>query len=205
MTELRPNPIRSDTSRRETAGAPAGDSGAARLPSCRSWTVVSTIPPHEPCSREKAWGPRSPCMARSREAGSPGGHNAAIRLRGSRRSTRHGRGPAACAARLHPGPRAASPDAPRRAPGSAEPEVPSIDEPPSVAWRAFASLPGFRLASARWAGSSPQVVANLWRAHGAFCSLLRGPTAFDELPAAKARSPLRPKAGPEPASVTHGG
>jgi hypothetical protein len=30
MTELRPNPIRSDTSRRETAGAPAGEPDAAR-------------------------------------------------------------------------------------------------------------------------------------------------------------------------------
>jgi hypothetical protein len=83
VTELRPNPIRSDTSRHGTEGAPAGDSGAARrrpaVFTCRARTrraeTLRTgrlpIPPHEPCSREKALGSRSPRATRSREAGGP--------------------------------------------------------------------------------------------------------------------------------------
>jgi hypothetical protein len=53
VTELRPNPIRSDTSRRGTAGAPAGEPGAARrcpAPGERWARRHPTIPPHEPCS-----------------------------------------------------------------------------------------------------------------------------------------------------------
>jgi hypothetical protein len=58
MTELRPNPIRSDTSRRGTTGAPAGEPGAARRRPARSVSrgldVTSpTIPPHEPCASRK--------------------------------------------------------------------------------------------------------------------------------------------------------
>jgi hypothetical protein len=44
MTELRPNPIRSDTSRRGTAGAPAGDSDAARRCPAEAGRDVSDDP-----------------------------------------------------------------------------------------------------------------------------------------------------------------
>lgn len=65
----------------------------------------------------------------------------------------------ACAA-TPPGPRAASPVAPRRAARSAAPEVPSIEEPP---------VHDARLAPAimALAGCYPQVVTNLWIALGA--------------------------------------
>jgi len=46
-----PNPIRSDTSRRETVAPPVGDSGAARGRS-RQGETPATIPPHEPHPRE---------------------------------------------------------------------------------------------------------------------------------------------------------
>jgi len=46
-----PNPIRSDTSRREIAAPPAGDSGAARCGS-RQGAAPSTIPPRQPHPRE---------------------------------------------------------------------------------------------------------------------------------------------------------
>jgi hypothetical protein len=91
MTELRPNPIRSDTSRRGTAGAPAGEPDAARRRPARSVCCAlddasPTIPPHEPCSsrrRERkrkrhvkrvglVWPPRGP-LSRSRQAGRSAG------------------------------------------------------------------------------------------------------------------------------------
>jgi hypothetical protein len=71
----------------------------------------------------------------------------------ARPAARTGSTPAACAARAHlpepaapdclhrptpPGPRAASPEPPRRGPRSAAPEVPSIDELPSGQTQAFA-------------------------------------------------------------------
>jgi len=83
----------------------------------------------------------------------------ANRFRGSRRT----------------GPRAASPEPPRRSPRSAAPEVPSIEEPPRR------GRPGFRPGFARQVGPSPQVVTNLWRTRGAVALLAdsrSGPAAL---------------------------
>lgn len=108
-------------------------------------------------------------------------------------------------ARGRPGPRAASPAPPRRGPGSAAPEVPSIDEPagwdrsptrrhgrrssrmrplpvrPAAEPRSRASwLPGTNPEWARkptWSGC-PQVVGNLWRTSSTFFDLA-GTSALD--------------------------
>jgi len=126
MTELRPSPIRSDTSRRGTAGAPAGEPGAARRRPARSdarWTKRlrrsrrTTPRSHVNAKSCGLVGPCATPLARGRRpdaARSP-------RLRGALTPARHGRG----SVRLRspddrPGPRAASPDAPRRASGSAD-------------------------------------------------------------------------------------
>jgi hypothetical protein len=80
----------------------------------------------------------APRTTRSREAGRPTEHNTAICLRRPRGLHRHGRLMHACADTATRGPRAASPDFPRRRSGSAAPEVPSIDEPPGFRPKAFA-------------------------------------------------------------------
>jgi len=138
MTELRPNPIHSDTSRRGTTGAPAGEPGAARRRPARSASrgldVTSpTIPPHEPFSSRKreerrarvaparpalakpagrTWRRPSACAERSRQPGSDEGRSACAVP-----TTVQGRG------LLHPILREEDRD-------PQAPEVPSIDELP---------------------------------------------------------------------------
>lgn len=73
-----------------------------------------------------------------------------------------------------PGPRAASPDSPRREPRSAAPKVPSIDESPSRPRRALALL-------APSGEDYPQVVTSLWITHGAFVHLARDPETLTDL------------------------
>lgn len=94
-------------------------------------------------------------MGRTGGAGEPIRHAVTIHSRGSDSTVRHGWKHGPLAQPGLPGPRVASPVAPRRAAGSAAPEVPSIDEPPV---RNVRLAPG----AATLAGCYPQVVTNLW-------------------------------------------
>lgn len=139
--ELRPNPIRPDTSRHETAAIPAGAPipYAAGPAEAEPW--ARTIPSHAP-SLLRAPAREPPCALLAQAArgvppaftggaGEPNGslHDPLART-SQHRPARFGE--RAARATRPPGPRAASPAAPRRAPRSAAPEVPSIDElPPS--------------------------------------------------------------------------
>lgn len=119
--------------------------------------VSPTIPPTGPAptNQRENVGPVWPPPSRFREDGKPN-DNAPIRSRRPRLPARHGTHRTVCTARRPPGPRAASPDSPRRDPRSAAPEVPSTDEPPSRTHSAFA----LRAPSGE---VFPQVVANLWK------------------------------------------
>jgi hypothetical protein len=119
---LYPNPIRSDTSRRETATTSGGDSDAARRCSRRSHAF--------PCGRASSpWNhdPTTPAPPPRRVgANGPGAPHERVTL--ARGRAAHGAAPCGLRARLDSGPRAASPALPRRRARSAAPEVPSIDE-----------------------------------------------------------------------------
>jgi len=134
-------------------------------------SACSAIPPHRPIltNKRRDVGLRGLRTARFREAGVPN-KTCVNRLRSSRCLS----GPAApdCFHSLTPpGPRAASPEPPRRSPRSAAPEVPSIDGLPF-------SAPRLSPGSTFQVGRSPQLVANLWKTHGTALKLLRTPTAL---------------------------
>jgi hypothetical protein len=78
----------------------------------------------------------------------------------------------ACAVPTPPGPRAASPAAPRRASGSADTRgaFHRRASPVGYAWT-FAHDAGLSPRFVRRVGSSPQVVTSLWKTHGALCRL----------------------------------
>jgi hypothetical protein len=127
--------------------------------------ALRTMPPHELLPSRKgssSWAPVRPARAGRprRPFRSPfDGSNGRSRRTDTTSVTIHSRG-SDSAVRHGPGPRVASPVAPRRAAGSAAPEVPSIDEPPVPdVWLA----PGI----VALAGLYPQVVTNLWIALGA--------------------------------------
>ena len=136
--ELRPNPIRSNTSRHGTVAISAGNPIPCAAGSTEAGPSTRTIPPHAPfaLASSELVGPRAPRLRRPPAASHPlsrtGPANRTARCDAplarttQHRPTRFGER-AACAA-SPPGPRAASPAAPRRAPRSAAPEVPSIDE-----------------------------------------------------------------------------
>jgi hypothetical protein len=191
MTELRPNPIHSDTSRRGTAGAPAGEPGAARRRPARSVSCVldeasPSIPPHEPCSprtRKRSvtsvglmWPPRGP-LSRSRQAGH--GAGAPLARRAHTSPARMKVGPLA-QSRQTPGAegrftrfsakRTGIRRHPRCLPSTSYPHEPR----PACACDSSRSRGAAELSLcfAMWAGGSPQVVTSLWRIHGAPCSLV---------------------------------
>jgi hypothetical protein len=193
MTELRPNPIRSDTSRHGTAAAPAGDSdanGAAPAEAGRDATV-------DPISRAlssrvsaRMSGPCGRCkspLSRGPQAGYVAARPACAGLTGMPGTERVS--PLA-QSRRDPWPRAASPDAPRREPGSADTRgaFHRRAAPPGDA-RAFVRDTGLAPCLVRGTGRFPQVVANLWRIHGASCNLRPDRAALTSRPAAKDRSP----------------
>jgi hypothetical protein len=111
-----------------------------------------------------AWPPHSP-LSRDRRPEQPPQHllTQIVRVH-PRRST---------SLLTHPmlGPRAASPESPRRDPRSAAPEVPSVDELPSERFQAFAWL-------ARPRRVFPQAVASMWKTLGAASRLLHDPAAL---------------------------
>jgi len=115
-----PNPIRSDTSCRETVAPPTGEAGDCQAGLTGS--LPATISPREPLPprRVEAHGPPDgPACAKP----------PAMVLRRSPCDERGGP-PLTCVACADTrGARAASPALPRRRPRSAAPEVPSIDEP----------------------------------------------------------------------------
>jgi len=135
MTELRPNPIHSDTSRRGTAGASAGDSDATRRCPAEAGRDVSDDPTARSLLSRvnaKSVGLVCPCATRSRGVDRPDVTSRAPLARRARAPPGMGRAGPLAQSRHEPGPRAASPDSPRRGSGSATPEVPSIGEPPSL-------------------------------------------------------------------------
>jgi hypothetical protein len=192
-TELRPNPIRSSTSRRGTAGASAGDSDAARRCTAEAEHDASDDPTARTLPSRmnaKASGPCGRCMAHSREAGRPDGAPRAPLARSPRGSPDTGRiGPLA-QSRHGPWPRAASPDAPRRAPGSAAPEVLSIDELPSLDTRRLPpAMQGSRPASSAGQGVLHRMSPTCGKHTAPLATFGTVGTALTSRPAAKARSP----------------
>jgi len=128
-----PNPIRSDTSRRETAGPPDGDSGEPpplQLAGAGPASLREERRHHDPTSRARAPAKgmssraHGDSLARGRRQGSP-----TLVLRRTRRAAARD----VSLARTHPEPRAASLTPPRRGARSAAPEVPSIGEPATTA------------------------------------------------------------------------
>jgi len=157
VAELCPDPIHSDTSRRETVAALEGEPSAA-----------ATASPHKPALvNTRTWA--HVASARPAFARPAVQTDAAICLCRSRLPARN-EAPT-CLRRGMLQPRAASPEFPRRNPGSAAPEVPSINELPSGESK-------LSLGSTFQAGHSPQLVANLWRTHGAAFRLLHDPTVL---------------------------
>jgi hypothetical protein len=167
MTELRPDPIRSDTSRHESRAAPEGETDAQRRPAKAERRISCDLASQAGlANKRKNVGLRDLDTACFREAGDPNRPNGS-RLRSSRASARTGV-PNCSRSPTPPGPRAASPRSPRRDPRSAAPEVPSIGELPSRQTQAFTGLD-------LQVGNSPQVVANLWETLGAAFRLIRIP------------------------------
>lgn len=176
-----PNPIHSDTSRRETAGPPGGDSGRPhpRLgkPGRRRHAPVRERCLHDPTSRAPT--PAKGRSSRAHDEPLARGRRQCLPRHVSRRAWRaaaHG----VSLARTHREPRAASPALPRRRTRFAEPEVPSIGEPATPA----STRPKPRVSEAtgsvyRQSGRRrppgdrgfPQVVTNLWKMVDAFCNL----------------------------------
>jgi hypothetical protein len=137
--ELRPNPIRPDTSRHRTVATSEGNPTPCAVDSAEAMPPARTIPSHAPftLASSRLVGPRTPRLRRPSaasarfhgRAGKPNGYADDPLARSTTHHPARFDERAACATRP-PGPRAASPAAPRRAPRSAAPEVPSIDEPP---------------------------------------------------------------------------
>jgi len=136
MTELCPDSIRSDTSRHEITAAPEKKPGAGAVQPKPSGAFPVTSP-RKPflTSKRKDVGLRGLRTVCFRETGGPSRLNAS-RSRSSRTSAQTG-APDCFHSPTQPGPRAASPEPPRRSSRSAAPEVPSIDELPSRPAQAF--------------------------------------------------------------------
>ena len=133
-SEHYPDPIRSDTSRRGTVAAPAGDSSAARSPrhaeATRGTAPVRERHLDDPTARApppRRVGAHGPTTTRSRAVA-----GRALPRLVSRRAWRVAARDVSLA-RTHPGPRAALPTLPRRRAGAAAPEVPSVGEPATPA------------------------------------------------------------------------
>jgi len=157
-----PDPIRSNTSRREATAAPGGEPDAARA-----------VSPHKPAVARKRDATTSACVAPHRTLSRDGRpEQAPCILLMQHARPRSGWAPD-CSRNPRPRPRAASLEAPRRAPRSAAPKVSSIAELPSGRTKAFTRF-------AVQVGRSPQVVANMWKTRGATFRLLRNPTVLTD-------------------------
>jgi len=121
---------------RDGTGWKADDAGRRCMCGEHTSPASVTSPPREPAYAMPATAPRT---TRPREAAGPRNPPTQIPSARMGRLRKH-----------HPGPRAASPDPPRRGPRSAAPEVPSI-----------VGLSG-------GTGRYPQLVSNLWKTSGAF-------------------------------------
>lgn len=171
MAELCPDSIRSDTSRHEITAAPEGEPGTERCSTEADQRNACDLASQAfACAQTQGrlGGLRTVCF---RETGSPGratpaAYAAHASLYEPARWT-------ALTAQRDRGPRAASPEPPRRSPRSAAPEVPSIGELPF--WQS-----DFRPNQPSGVGRSPQAVANLWRMLGVAFKLLRTPTALTD-------------------------
>jgi hypothetical protein len=183
-----PNPIRSDTSRRETAWPPGGDSGGPHprlgMPGRRRHAPVRERCLHDLTSRAPT--PAKGRSSRARDDPLARGRRQCLPRRVSRRAWSAAARDVSLA-RTHREPRAASPALPRRRARFAEPEVPSIGEPATPA----STRPTPRVSEATapstgspdggvrpGTGGSPQAVANLWKMVDAFCNL-NGSAALD--------------------------